>query len=103
MRVMGNLAEFMAVLLRARGVLPRPMTTISLNLPEHLLLRLEKESRARRTTKSSVVRECGQHPTSNIERAKRKGHTLGKAESRNGRSRKATSGRRLKAETGKLK
>ena len=34
------------------------MTTISLKLPEHLLLRLEKESRARRTTKSSVVREC---------------------------------------------
>ena len=34
------------------------MTTISLKLPEHLLLRLEKESRARRTTKSSLVREC---------------------------------------------
>ena len=34
------------------------MTTISLKLPEHLLTRLEKESLARRTTKSSVVREC---------------------------------------------
>jgi hypothetical protein len=34
------------------------MTTISLKLPESLLARLEKESRARRTTKSSVVREC---------------------------------------------
>lgn len=33
------------------------MTTISLKLPERLLARLEKESRARRTTKSSVVRE----------------------------------------------
>ena len=34
------------------------MTTISLKLPESLLGRLERESRARRTTKSSVVREC---------------------------------------------
>jgi len=34
------------------------MTTISLKLPEHLLTRLEKESRVRRTTKSSLVREC---------------------------------------------
>ena len=34
------------------------MTTISLKMPEPLLARLEKESRARRTTKSSVVREC---------------------------------------------
>jgi hypothetical protein len=34
------------------------MTTISLKLPEPLLARLEKESRARRTTKSSLVREC---------------------------------------------
>ncbi|HOY60245.1 MAG TPA: ribbon-helix-helix protein, CopG family [Verrucomicrobiota bacterium] len=34
------------------------MTTISLKLPERLLGRLEKESRARRTTKSSLVREC---------------------------------------------
>ena len=34
------------------------MTTISLKLPENLLARLERESRARRTTKSSVVREC---------------------------------------------
>ena len=34
------------------------MTTISLKLPESLLARLEKESRARRTTKSSLVREC---------------------------------------------
>jgi len=34
------------------------MTTISLKLPETLLARLEQESRARRTTKSSLVREC---------------------------------------------
>jgi Arc/MetJ-type ribon-helix-helix transcriptional regulator len=34
------------------------MNTISLKLPEQLLSRLERESRARRTTKSSVVREC---------------------------------------------
>ena len=34
------------------------MTTISLKLPEHLLERLEKTSRARRTSKSSLVREC---------------------------------------------
>lgn len=34
------------------------MTTISLKLPEQLLSRLEKESRARRTTKSSLIREC---------------------------------------------
>ena len=34
------------------------MTTISLKLPEPLLARLERESRARRTTKSSLVREC---------------------------------------------
>jgi len=34
------------------------VTTISLKLPENLLARLERESRARRTTKSSVVREC---------------------------------------------
>ena len=34
------------------------MTTISLKLPEGLLARLERESRVRRTTKSSVVREC---------------------------------------------
>ena len=34
------------------------MNTISLKLPEQLLSRLEKESRARRITKSSVVREC---------------------------------------------
>ena len=34
------------------------MTTISLKLPDGLLERLERESRARRTTKSSVVREC---------------------------------------------
>ncbi len=37
---------------------PTVMTTISLTLPENLLARLERESRARRTTKSSVVREC---------------------------------------------
>ena len=34
------------------------MRTISLKLPENLLTRLERESRARRMTKSSVVREC---------------------------------------------
>jgi hypothetical protein len=34
------------------------MTTISLKLPEQLVSRLEKESRARGTTKSSLVREC---------------------------------------------
>ncbi len=34
------------------------MNTISLKLPDRLLSRLEKESRARRTTKSSLVREC---------------------------------------------
>ncbi len=33
------------------------MPTISLKLPKHLHERLEKVSRARRTTKSSVVRE----------------------------------------------
>ena len=34
------------------------MTTISLKLPERLLARLERASRASRTTKSSVVRVC---------------------------------------------
>jgi len=34
------------------------MTTISLKLPDRLLELLEKESRARRTTKSSLVREA---------------------------------------------
>ena len=34
------------------------MTTISLKLPDGLLERLERENRARRTTKSSLVREC---------------------------------------------
>jgi hypothetical protein len=34
------------------------VTTISLKLPERLLDLLEAESRARRTTKSSLVREC---------------------------------------------
>jgi hypothetical protein len=34
------------------------MTTISLKLPDRLLELLETESRARRTTKSSLVREC---------------------------------------------
>ena len=43
---------------RGAAYYPKAMTTISLKLPEHLLARLEKESRARRTTKSSVVREC---------------------------------------------
>lgn len=43
---------------RCDGYYPSGMTTISLKLPEHLLTRLEKESHARRTTKSSLVREC---------------------------------------------
>jgi predicted DNA-binding protein len=34
------------------------MTTISLKLPDRLLELLEEESRVRRTTKSSLVREC---------------------------------------------
>ena len=34
------------------------MTTISLKLPDRLLELLEAESRARGTTKSSLVREC---------------------------------------------
>ena len=34
------------------------MTTISLKLPDRLLELLEDESRARRTTKSSLVRDC---------------------------------------------
>ncbi len=34
------------------------MTTISLKLPERLLELIETESRARGTTKSSLVREC---------------------------------------------
>ena len=34
------------------------MTTIALKLPGGLLERLERESRAQRTTKSSLVREC---------------------------------------------
>ena len=37
---------------------PTVMTTISLKLPENLLARLERESRARCATKSSVLREC---------------------------------------------
>ena len=36
----------------------RPMNTISLKLPDRLLERLEEASRARGTTKSSLVREC---------------------------------------------
>lgn len=44
------------------------MTTISLKLPERLLALLEEQSKARRTTKSSLVREClekalAAHPT----------------------------------------
>jgi hypothetical protein len=34
------------------------MNTISLKLPDRLLELLEAESRARRTTKSSLIREC---------------------------------------------
>jgi predicted nuclease of restriction endonuclease-like (RecB) superfamily len=40
------------------GITLESMTTISLKLPNELLRRLERESRARRTTKSSLVREC---------------------------------------------
>lgn len=36
----------------------RLMNTISLKLPDRLLERLEEASRARGTTKSSLVREC---------------------------------------------
>jgi hypothetical protein len=36
----------------------QPMNTISLKLPDRLLERLEAASRARGTTKSSLVREC---------------------------------------------
>ena len=36
----------------------RRMSTISLKLPDRLLELLEKESRTRRTTKSSLVREA---------------------------------------------
>ena len=35
-----------------------PMNTISLKLPDRLLERLEAATRARGTTKSSLVREC---------------------------------------------
>ena len=34
------------------------MTTLSLTLPDQLVARLEKASRARRKTKASLVREC---------------------------------------------
>jgi hypothetical protein len=37
---------------------PAVMRTISPKLPENLLATLERESWARRTTKSAVVREC---------------------------------------------
>ena len=37
---------------------PALVTTISLKLPDRLLGLLEAESRARGTTKSSLVREC---------------------------------------------
>ena len=43
---------------RGAAYYARVMTTISLKLPERLLARLERTSRARRTTKSSAVREC---------------------------------------------
>ena len=36
----------------------QPVNTISLKLPDRLLERLEAASRARGTTKSSLVREC---------------------------------------------
>jgi hypothetical protein len=34
------------------------MQTISLKLPDHLLVQLNSEARARRVTKSLLVREC---------------------------------------------
>lgn len=40
------------------GITVVRMSTISLKLPDHLLELLEKECRNRRTTKSSLVREC---------------------------------------------
>ncbi len=43
------------------------MTTISLKLPSHLLARLEQESRLRRTTKSSLVRECLEKQLSDLQ------------------------------------
>jgi len=44
---------------RKNGAYYHPlMKPISLKLPDRLLERLEAESRARRTTKSSLVREC---------------------------------------------
>ena len=54
-----HVAAHRPVLLKQRAAYyATVMTTISLKLPENLLARLERESRARRTTKSSVVREC---------------------------------------------
>jgi hypothetical protein len=47
-----GIAQDIGVYYRAR------MNTISLKLPDRLLALLEEESRARRTTKSSLVREC---------------------------------------------
>ena len=52
MRRQGGIAQ------QGAAYYPKVMTTISLKLPESLLARLERESRARRTTKSSLVREC---------------------------------------------
>jgi hypothetical protein len=43
---------------RREAYYPGVMTTMSLKLPERLLARLERASRVRRTTKSSLVREC---------------------------------------------
>jgi hypothetical protein len=44
--------------LNLAGITFWDMTTISLKLPDQLLARLESETRLRRTTKSSLVREC---------------------------------------------
>ena len=53
------------------GITIMAVTTISLKLPETLLARLDKESRARRTTKSSLVRECLERELSSASTIKR--------------------------------
>ncbi len=50
--------RFLGIALRYEGYYHPIVTTISLKLPEHLLEMLEKESRERGATKSSLVREC---------------------------------------------
>ena len=49
----------MAILrLSVQAIAAAPVTTISFRLPERLMELPETESRARDTTKSSLVREC---------------------------------------------